>query len=228
MPAVPFRRGAPLVAGALMLTAVSGCGSEPTVAPPDAATSVDVPPVDTPLVDLGSAMDTPAVDTGALVDRPTAMDRPAMDVASLVDVAPSVDRPPLDAPVSAADGAVVGLPGVMCGGDRCAPGERCCNQFTSRACQARSSVCPLVPTDCDGPEDCDTGQICCVGPNAEMRISAQCITGAACPGEGPTMSLMTCHTDAECAARGVGTPRCCPFAGAPPLLEIRWCRASCD
>lgn len=223
MSAISFQQRVPLAAVALAF-AVVGCESTPTADPPDAVASVDTPVADVPAIDTGSTVDRPTVmDVPTVADVPSAMDRPAMDVAL-----PNDRGGAADAPVGSVDGAVVGLPGVMCGTDRCAPGERCCNQFTSRACQPRTAVCPLVPTDCDGPEDCETGQICCVGPNAEMRIAAQCITGASCPGMGPTMSLQTCHADAECAARGVGTPLCCPFAGSPPLLHVRWCRAACD
>lgn len=53
---------------------------------------------------------------------------------------------------------------VVCGAMSCAlPGDYCCENYNEPAeCLAAGATCVYgVPLHCDGPEDCDQGEVCC-------------------------------------------------------------------
>jgi hypothetical protein len=88
--------------------------------------------------------------------------------------------------------------GITCGGTTCtSPTDWCC-MSASAGCQARSMQCTqnTLPMECDGPEDCPVGQICCGSYNPEMTYcTGQCgPTPLANAGDG-----RLCHTNQDCA-----------------------------
>jgi hypothetical protein len=82
---------------------------------------------------------------------------------------------------------------IGCGDDTCAIGsEICC--FTgfpeiTTMCSAESSCAELVAT-CDGPEDCEAGEVCC----GDMD-GASCRMPDACTG---FTAAQLCHSNSDC------------------------------
>jgi hypothetical protein len=97
-------------------------------------------------------------------------------------------------------------PGVVpCGGTPCkVPGNYCCD--TSQNPMPTPSKCvPDITSSCGGlrqacneAADCPNGDVCCVPPNANIRIAlnAQCSPKGSCMD--PTYFPQLCRTNAEC------------------------------
>jgi hypothetical protein len=102
--------------------------------------------------------------------------------------------------------------GVYCGAMVCkAPTAECCAGQTTVVCQSNAIPCAGRAFDCDGPEDCMSGERCCGSLN-----------GSACGGNGggggcSNGDVPLCHTLAECGAGYVG---CC---GASNGGHLRFC-----
>jgi hypothetical protein len=86
--------------------------------------------------------------------------------------------------------------------------QHCCaNMTTGPVCAASSrptDTCNIV-LDCDGPEDCAQGQVCCLhvtsmGPR--MRCDSSC--------DPMMMSIQVCHQASECP---MTSPDCCTSPG---------------
>ena len=119
---------------------------------------------------------------------------------------------------SPADGAVLddgaplpdgftGGPGVRCGAIDCLPPDRCC-QVLAQACQIPGTLCEGFYYNCDGPEDCAPGEVCC---RAGTGSGTSCTTACS------PSSFVVCHGDGDCP----GGETCCPGG------NFRECRASC-
>lgn len=102
--------------------------------------------------------------------------------------------------------------GVYCGTMICLkPTSECCAGQTTVICQTPASACTGRPFDCDGPEDCMSGERCCGSTNGSMCGGSG---GSGCSnGDVPL-----CHTVADCA--GDGYVACC---GATNGGHLRFC-----
>jgi hypothetical protein len=84
---------------------------------------------------------------------------------------------------------------VACAKATCHPskGEVCCVSMFGMSCKLASACGGLAaPAHCDGPEDCPSGQHCCVG----FPSGAKCDTNA-CSGQ----SQELCNYDQDCATK---------------------------
>jgi hypothetical protein len=84
---------------------------------------------------------------------------------------------------------------VACAKATCQPskGEVCCVSMFGMSCKLASACGGLAaPAHCDGPEDCPSGQHCCVG----FPSGAKCDTNA-CSGQ----SQELCNYDQDCATK---------------------------
>lgn len=82
---------------------------------------------------------------------------------------------------------------VSCGNTSCDLSTNvCCVGLTGEECQS-GDMCPdfSAPKVCDGPEDCESGQNCCVSFPAGSSCKAACDPNA--------LELTLCHQDAECS-----------------------------
>ena len=75
-------------------------------------------------------------------------------------------------------------------------GNQCCTKLnmapTDDTCQADSAgscASGFVPETCDGPEDCATGQVCCVSQTA-----ISCVATSSC-----AQNNVVCHDASDCA-----------------------------
>jgi hypothetical protein len=93
---------------------------------------------------------------------------------------------------------------VACGTATCIPanGEVCCVTMAGMSCKASSACGGALssPAACDGPEDCPTGQHCCVAFPGGAHCNA-----AACSGNAQEL----CYYDTDCATGH------CTACGAP-------------
>jgi hypothetical protein len=96
-----------------------------------------------------------------------------------IDAAPDAPKPP---------------PGILCPGSMC--GSVCCEGCVDVVL----SICTGRVWECDGPEDCDTGELCCNDQSGSSCASS-------CNGAGKRVA---CHSTNECEA----TCTSCTFAGS--------------
>ena len=101
--------------------------------------------------------------------------------------------------------------GVTCSRDFCDPIERCCIEQikppqVSYFCVADepAGICQGSEFDCDGPEDCADGEVCC-GANAST-----------CTPVGQCSGSTICHSISHCPP---GSVRC----AETPLMLLRIC-----
>lgn len=108
----------------------------------------------------------------------------------------SDDRPD---PLPAERGATCGL-GLP---RQCNPdSEKCCKRSLSthscipkaEACDCEESNCTVVSVACDGPEDCNSGQVCCAAGSGRTYSEFAC--AATCS----SASRQACHAKADCSA----------------------------
>ena len=94
---------------------------------------------------------------------------------------------------------------VTCAGAPCkVPGNYCCNTGLTPMPSAQkcvpdiTSACGGLRVMCDESADCTNGDVCCVPPNANIRIAlnAQCSPKGSC--KDPTYFPQLCKTNAEC------------------------------
>ncbi|MCC7111930.1 MAG: hypothetical protein IT382_21730, partial [Deltaproteobacteria bacterium] len=103
--------------------------------------------------------------------------------------------------------------GVVCAGTTCAGTDSvCCVTFAGAAlagaCIGPSDPCTAliaVQLPCDGTEDCEAGQECCIDGES---FSTSCVAEGTCHQDGPTDATGCINTD-ECGADEM----CCGFAG---------------
>ena len=104
--------------------------------------------------------------------------------------------------------------GVYCGNNICmAPTNECCASANTLTCIPPAQLCNGNAYDCDGPEDCKTGQTCCGGGTGS---TCNDLAGGSCAsGRAPL-----CHTLDECPKSNGGFAGCC---ASPQGGHIRFC-----
>jgi hypothetical protein len=128
---------------------------------------------------------------------------------------PRVDAGAVDAsPVSSIDSATTGSTGagvVTCyregdPGATCSGSEHCCfsNYSAAHNGYCTTSTCAFGTINCDGPEDCASGETCCAhaitDPNdGTIGYTISCQTGAC--GAAP-LNEELCHTASTCSTGG--------------------------
>jgi hypothetical protein len=175
------------------------------------------------------------VPDGASVDgaTPDASGESVTDAPSDADAAPPVDAtiPDADAPApvdaSGDDAAPQGDAGqdatdnadstadvgVPCGSFVCAGVNGCCFSGTPplqpEGCSTPMGCASIMAgsiAECDGPEDCDPGLVCCATAVPGANFKASCTEPGQCSG------AVACHVgSAACACRTTAGP-CLPFA----------------
>ena len=111
--------------------------------------------------------------------------------------------------------------GVPCGMQTCTPGTNtptCCIGFSGTTCEAACMIALTVA--CDGPEDCNTGDLCCLG-----STGAQCATGA-CPPGGLIPSTQLCNVSTDCPT-GFGCCESATINGYLPGISVGACVEGC-
>lgn len=143
-------------------------------------------------------------------DAPLGEDSAASDGSGPRDA--GVDAAPPDG--ASPDGLVprdsaaldAGWRGVLCGFDVCTTGsEVCCvaGSAPHQECtepQACSEEGPFAAS-CDGPEDCNPGEKCCMPGGIPIGTFCRSTCGSPYPGE------TLCHSDQDCSGAG---QLCCP------------------
>ncbi len=108
---------------------------------------------------------------------------------------------PADMAKSPAD--MTSFVGVFCGSMTCiAPDSECCATQTLM-CQSPNAGCNGAAFDCDGPEDCSNGDICCGGTGGSACTP---LGGGGCQGG----DVPLCHTLDDCPKTNGGFVACCP------------------
>lgn len=113
---------------------------------------------------------------------------------------------------------------VRCGAGAC--DTACCATFEPPTCTREPAKCPRTKTgegvilECDGPEDCEKDETCCLVPG-DRTIAAVCIPAGKCSGqfEHPRYKTIVspkvvCHISPECGPDGI-----CASAGGVPGLS---------
>src|SRR5262245_10979167 len=135
------------------------------------------------------------------------------------DDAPSGDdsSPMIDSPTSGDAGGdgmstVDAAVGVACGMTTCTSTQECCLANGQRTCVAQGD-CQGVAFACDGPEDCQTGEVCCASNTGGTP-------GSECRDAGDMCRAIACHADPDCP---MATPKCCQLG----MAELHVCLAQC-
>jgi len=97
---------------------------------------------------------------------------------------------------------------IRCGSLFCE--SACCATFDPPSCAANPRTCPrndhdeAVIYECDGPEDCASGQACCLVPGKTV-IGAVCVPRQECTGSFPhpryqqiVTAKKVCHANSDC------------------------------
>lgn len=113
---------------------------------------------------------------------------------------------------------------IRCGSLTCE--TACCATFNPPTCTkdpkqcARTDQGEAVVYECDGPEDCVTGKVCCLVPEKTV-IGAVCVPREECTGsfQHPRYGIMVtvkkvCHANSDCDV----SEMCGPFANATDIL----------
>lgn len=97
-----------------------------------------------------------------------------------------------------------GSVGVDCGGTFCDPfqGQMCCYSSAGGMGCNTTNDCTDHMFDCDGPEDCDAGYICCAVMAAAEASS--CMLAQNCP------NTILCSSDLQCKEYNPDAGFCCP------------------
>ena len=106
---------------------------------------------------------------------------------------------------------------VICGDISCdTTTSVCCVGLTGSECVAGSTCGGFsAPQACDGPEDCASGSICCVG----FPSGASCVADGACPSGQNEL----CHVNSDC--RGTDSCLSCNPPGSPDPVNL--CGSTC-
>jgi hypothetical protein len=124
-----------------------------------------------------------------------------------------------------------------CGEQSCDTASVCCSASGGEHFQCMHGCGPTEgPIECDGPEDCAAGEVCCHQPGA-AGVRGACLAGepsatdggSAAPPQCVTLpdgpeQRVACHHDGDCAA-AVGMPLCRAASGYPFL---GYCTAEAD
>lgn len=105
---------------------------------------------------------------------------------------------------------------IRCGAGSC--DLACCATFTPPSCAHDPRACPrnndgeAIIYECDGPEDCSSGQACCLVPGKTV-IGAVCVPRSECRSDYQSMfhgemfsAKKACHSNADCDVSEVCTP----------------------
>lgn len=170
--------------------AASGLDASGIDAPGTDAPGVDAPGRDAPGIDVGRGEDTGpvGVDTGPPDMGPPDMGPP--------DMGPPIDR----------------YDGIRCGGRTCpddGPGRCCINDMGSYCstdeCRCEGLFCFVATLECDGPEDCGRGQICCAEQNSREEFPRRLSCRDRCDNGTFTERTEICHPGEPDACRDGGT-----------------------
>jgi hypothetical protein len=106
--------------------------------------------------------------------------------------------------------------GNMACSDICCVSQTVSGQWTG-TCVSDWNLCcsstSCLAVGCDGPEDCDAGDVCCHFSNSDGAV-AQCTSITEC--QSGSATGYTCHEDLDC----LGTHRC---TGQSPYLPVKLC-----
>jgi hypothetical protein len=139
------------------------------------------------------------------------------DAGASVDASGSTDAGDVDGGGGDTDAGATtdaGTSGVPCGDVTCGAEQRCCTTLVPGGepmteCVGAEERCEGIAIACDGPEDCDGDDVCClggIGPGGGG--GARCGPADRCPS-------IACH-DAEDCPETDGRPlMCCPFELGP-------------
>jgi hypothetical protein len=120
------------------------------------------------------------------------------------DDAPSgTDSSSTDSPTSGDAGGdamsnVDGAVGVACGTTTCSATQECCLTNGQRTCVDQGN-CQGAAFECDGPEDCQMGEICCASNTGGTP-------GTTCQDATDMCRAIACHNDPDCP---MTDPKCC-------------------
>jgi hypothetical protein len=163
----------------------------------DAPYLPDGPRYDAPMPDGPQPFDGPRFD-GPRPDGPR-FDGPRPDGGRQDGPRPDAiqfDAPPQSDAAGQSDGSTPGQ--IECGNTTCdASTQECCTTAAGPSCIAKGGTCYGSVALCDGPEDCNTGEVCCgrnYGSSRGLRCATTCNNGT-----------VVCHLDSDC---GSGE-RCC-------------------
>ena len=173
------------------------------------------------------------IDADASFDAGADAAADATSDASRPDAAPDAapaDAAPDGSPASSFPSAIT--PGIVQCGARPAcedPSPKCCgdNEADSGVCTGSDGVCssPVV-LDCDGPEDCDGGAVCCMAASGFYSTCSNVVDdeGRVCYGEDPTSTdaILACHDHTQC---GANAPNCCPLYTGTSWPVLGFCSA---
>ncbi|MEM9068885.1 MAG: hypothetical protein AAGE52_10280 [Myxococcota bacterium] len=109
-------------------------------------------------------------------------------------------------------------PGPLCDGTLCTDGRRCCTtEPETRGCRAAMDPCTdaIGIEACDGPEDCEAGEACCITDGGGGTFVSACMAEGSCPGTGGDLPWRACKDDSDCS--GV---TCCPDASTSLASSI--------
>jgi hypothetical protein len=97
-----------------------------------------------------------------------------------------------------------GSVGIDCAGTFCDPqqGQICCSSSGGGMACSNVGDCTAHIFDCDGPEDCDAGSVCCGTMSASQATA--CTPVADCP------TNLLCTSDLQCQEANPNRPFCCP------------------
>lgn len=120
------------------------------------------------------------------------------------------------------DGGVMGE--IVCGGSLCDLGaEVCCataGEVTTFGCLASGAACAGGVAACDGADDCEAGEACCIRFGGGALPDSACEAASTCTGAGTSVACATvddcpggqvcCLDDATGYSAGFCWPTACP------------------
>lgn len=99
--------------------------------------------------------------------------------------------------------------GVPCGSTSCTGGDACCMTFSGGTCGLPATCTQGLPLRCDGPEECQTGEVCCATVIYDgSGLSGGSICGTTCDTTGSLLGGVMCHSNDDCQS-----PKTCKTAG---------------
>ena len=136
-----------------------------------------------------------------------------MDARITADTSTTDNGGTVDTPTATTDAGV----GASCGTTVCTAAQECCLGGGGQSSCVTAGTCQGVTFGCDGPEDCETNQVCCYGQQgsgsaghggSECKATNQC-------------QINACHVDADCTMQGATT--CCTIASTPYKVCLAQC-----
>lgn len=122
------------------------------------------------------------------------------------------------------DGSTPGV--ITCGDTTCeAASQQCCisggGGGASSMCIPIGDACMGAAVDCDGPEDCSGGTVCCANGGFGGDITVACVDSSMCTG-GFGGGFELCHGASDCTDTSV---MCCPIMAGG--ISGAFCSARC-